>query len=303
MYQYLTCLIFLAVLLCVLFCIRRKQLICKVKNMKTEEKCARLDELVKPFGYCYYCKQGMFSSRLDAWQRQAGYTELYDVMAVHFQMVFDRLPVYFDYAGKTWRIEFWKGQYGINTGAEIGIYHANRILSPNEYRTAVFSCASQEELLSLSFVLVGKNGKVIQIAKCHWWLTVFLTGCFSNPSDLFMKSTIIFPNEEMCLAFHEGALRAGVPSDNLLSYGRKISILFANPPIDTMRLSTCFFRWFAQQKNRLFCHMYRYVTRPFERTEDRVLYLYYYLPFAFRKLLRLRRFDKRCHRKKRTLKR
>ena len=43
-------------------------------------------------------------------------------MAPRFQMVFDALPVYFDYQKKTWLIEFWKGQYGINTGAEIGIY-------------------------------------------------------------------------------------------------------------------------------------------------------------------------------------
>lgn len=303
MYQFLACFIFLTVLFCILFCNRRKKLICKVKNMKTDEKCEKLDELVKPFGYCYYCKQGFFSSRLDAWQQRAGYTELYDVMAVHFQMVFDRLPVYFDYDGKTWRIEFWKGQYGINTGAEIGIYHADRIIDPGQYKTTFFSCAKQEELLSLSFSLFRKDGHILRISKCHWWLTAFLTGCFSKPSDLFMKSTLIFPDEEMCQAFQEGAIRAGVSPTDLFSCGRKLTIRFTNSPVDTFRLSTRFFRWFSQQVNRLFCAVFRFVTRPFERTEDRLLYLYYYLPFAFRKLLRLRRFNKRCHQKHRTLKR
>ena len=33
-------------------------------------------------------------------------------------MVFETLPVYFDYAGKTWLIQIWKGQYGICTGCE-----------------------------------------------------------------------------------------------------------------------------------------------------------------------------------------
>ena len=39
-------------------------------------------------------------------------------------MIIDAYPVYFDYQDKTWMIEFWRGQYGINTGAEIGVYHA-----------------------------------------------------------------------------------------------------------------------------------------------------------------------------------
>ena len=33
-------------------------------------------------------------------------------------MVFETLPVYFDYAGKTWLIQIWKGQYGICTECE-----------------------------------------------------------------------------------------------------------------------------------------------------------------------------------------
>ena len=32
------------------------------------------------------------------------------------EYVFMCLPVYFDYGGKTWLMEFWKGGYGITAG-------------------------------------------------------------------------------------------------------------------------------------------------------------------------------------------
>ena len=69
------------------------------------------------------------------------------LMAPRFQMVFDSLPVYFNYRGRTWLIEFWKGQYGINAGGEIGIYHCDRLLSESEYRNAHFKAAGEEEML------------------------------------------------------------------------------------------------------------------------------------------------------------
>ncbi|MDE7257641.1 MAG: DUF4474 domain-containing protein, partial [Lachnospiraceae bacterium] len=65
------------------------------------QKCSLLEQLAEPFGYAYHCRCGFFSSTLDAWQKTAGYTWLYDYMAPRFQMVFDALPIYFDYRGRT----------------------------------------------------------------------------------------------------------------------------------------------------------------------------------------------------------
>lgn len=274
-----------------------KKIICKINAMDYCTKCSLLNELVYPFGYDFHCDCGFFSSTVDAPQRQAGYTRLYDYMAPRFQMVFDSLPVYFDYRGRTWLIEFWKGQYGINTGAEIGIYHADSIIPESDYKNAWFSCAEENEMLDCSFRLCKCENECICNSGRHWWLTAFLVGCFSRPSCLAMESCICFPNREMLSAFLGGLKRADCPEDCLSVRGLSVCFVFHR---DTTKynLLTRFWRRFSQWKNKLFCKLYLWVTRPFLCTEDRVLYLYYYLPRAFRKLLRLRRFNKRCHKRR-----
>ncbi len=112
MYAALFVLLLLALLCMLLFGhFRRKKIICKIRGMDKEQKCSLVEELAKPYGYVYHCCCGFFSSTVDAWQKAAGYTWLYDYMAPRFQMVFDSLPVYFNYRGRTWLIEFWKGQH------------------------------------------------------------------------------------------------------------------------------------------------------------------------------------------------
>ena len=297
MYILIFALLLAAILGCIFFQCRRKKIICKINAMDYCTKCSLLNELVYPFGYDFHCDCGFFSSTVDAPQRQAGYTRLYDYMAPRFQMVFDSLPVYFDYRGRTWLIEFWKGQYGINTGAEIGIYHADSIIPENDYKNAWFSCAEENEMLDCSFRLCKCENECICNSGRHWWLTAFLVGCFSRPSCLAMESCICFPNREMLSAFLDGLKRADCPEDCLSVRGLSVCFVFHR---DTTKynLLTRFWRRFSQWKNKLFCKLYLWVTRPFLCTEDRVLYLYYYLPRAFRKLLRLRLFNKRCHKRR-----
>ncbi len=67
-------------------------------------------------------------------------------MAVGAGMVIDAFPVYFNYEGRTWLVEFWKGQYGINTGGEVGIYHAKGVIPPHAYHTVHFEAVSDAEL-------------------------------------------------------------------------------------------------------------------------------------------------------------
>lgn len=295
MYYLLFALLLMALLGCIFFHCRRKKIICKINCMDCCTKCSLVDELVNPFGYCFHCDSGIFSTTTDAWQKQAGYTWLYDYMAPRFQMVFDALPIYFDYRGKTWLIELWKGQYGINTGAEIGIYHADAIIPETDYKSTWFSCAQDHEMLDCSFVLCNRRNDCFHNAGRHWWLTAFLVGCFSEPSALSMEATICFPNREMLSAFVDGLKRAGYREDTICVKGLHVSFVFCRNITGKYNLITRFWRCFSQWKNKIFCKLYLWATRPFCRTEDRILYLYYYLPAAFRRLLRLRRFNKRCH--------
>lgn len=100
----------------------------------------------------------------------------------------------------------------------------------------------------------------------------------------------------MLCAFVDGLKRTGYPEDCISVRGLTVCFVF-HRNTEKYNLITRFWRCFSQWKNKLFCRLYLWVTRPFLCTEDRILYLYYFIPAAFRKLLRLRRFHKRCHKR------
>ena len=295
MYYALFILLLPALLGMILFHCRRRKIICRVCSMDKCSKCSLLNELAVPFGYTYHYQDGFFSSTIDAWQRTAGYTWLYDYMAPRFQMVIDALPVYFDYQGRTWLIEFWKGQYGINMGAEIGIYHADRLLSEDEYRTTLFHAAEEDEMLPCTLRLCRKGADCVQIAERHWWLTAFLPGRFSNPADLSLTASIYSPDDEMLDAFYEGLCQAGYNINDIAINANCLSFVFHGSEDEDFGFLTRLRRCRSQCTNWIFCKLYLWITRPFKCTEDRILYLYYYFPAAFRKLLRLRRFHRHLH--------
>ena len=297
MYLTISIIVLIAIVCLIVFHWRKKKIICKICCMSDMHKCRLLNELVEPLGYNYYSKQDIFSSRLDAWQKDFGYGAIYDRGAPYFNMVFDSYPVYFDHDGKTWLIEFWKGQYGINTGAEIGIYHADRLLSEAEYQVAHFSAADEHETLSCSLHLCMADDTYVQLSEKHWWLTAFLPGVFSRPGDLRLKAALYFPNEEMLNAFYNGLCKAEYPAEQITIQNLCLSFTFHRPMPVHYGLFTRFHRRFSQCLNRMYCRLFVWITRPFLCTEDRVLYLYFYLPFCFRRLMRMHRFHRRCHRK------
>lgn len=263
--------------------------------MSTRAKCHLLDELLEPFGFRYVASQDIITSRIDALQRKFGYCSLYDKTALTFHMVFDAFPVYFDYDNRTWLIEFWKGQYGINTGGEIGIYYADGIISPSERENTLFQCVSDRDMLGLSFNLFRRGMGIADVGARHWWLTAFSVGRFSNPADLNMRASISFPHCEMAEAFAKGLAEAGYCQEDICICHHTVSFSFTK---SLERAGGCLHRLrvrFVQGINRFWCKVYLFVTRPFCLSLDKILYLYYYLPFAFRKTLCVRKFKN--HRK------
>jgi hypothetical protein len=159
-------------------------------------------------GFIYDPAQNIIYSRMDALQRQFGYAYGYDAAAIGMNAILDCEPIFFDYAGKHWMIELWKGQYGLETGCEIGIYNRQigstspgyalldatvgaRPGDSNQSHNLFFDCAKDDERLVVSSVL-HKNGHVLFFrgpAK-HWWLTGFKWGIYSRPQELTMDVSI-----------------------------------------------------------------------------------------------------------------
>lgn len=283
-------LLFLILIFIIFFHFKKKSIIKKLKNMSFEEKCSVLNDIAQPFGYCYEPTQDIFSTTIDAWQRRFGFTYAYDVGAPYFNMIYDYQTIYFDYDKKTWLIEMWKGQYGINTGCELGIYHADTIVSPSDYNKTLFNAVSDDEMLPLSITL-KKQGKCLgSLKRPHWWLTIFDMGMYSRPKKLSMEISITFPDCRMLNAFRSN-FSTYMPGTCINTCGHTASFTFKhcrNKYSLWMRIVRCaaliwcqIFRWF-------FC----FVTRPFKKSGDKILYLYYYMPFAFRKALRLQKFSK-----------
>lgn len=288
----------LAALVVVLFLYIRKRLaISKIRSMTITGKLERLQQITAPFGFEYMLSQDIFTSRMDAWQRNCGYCSLYDRHAPFFHMIFDCEPIYFDYEGSTWLIECWKGQYGITYGCEIGIYKADRILPKEERSRTLFHTVSDKELPVFSFTLLRGALPVCRLCRKHWWLTAFHTGQYAEPDILTMKISVSFPDRKMCTAFLNGLLEAGCHCEDIYSCGDATTFTFAAPFSRQPLLRRSFYASWVLFKNRILLYIFHHATKPFCFTLDRLLLLYEYLPIFFRHILKLHRIKRKGRKK------
>ncbi len=267
--------------------VRRRKSKQKVNQMEMPQKIALLNELAEPYGFFYDAGEDVFSSHQNAWQRKGGYTKAFDRAAAGAGMVIDAWPVYFDYAGKTWLIEFWKGQYGINTGAEIGIYHTKEPVPPYFYSVTHFEAAEDDEMPYICSRLERKGETVYEYCERHWWLTGFRMGTFSKPSDLHLDATLTFEEQGMAQAVFEGLRRSGAPRSTYRICGREVCVQMDF--VKKYQPFTQLYRFLIQLINRFFCWCYRILTKPFTNTAERMLFLYYQLPGCFRRMLLMAR--------------
>ena len=270
---------------------RKKRAFKKVCALTTKEKTELLNQLIEPVGYIYEPVQDIFATRLSAPQKLFGYTTFYDLSAPFFNMIFDYETIYFDYNNRTWLIEMWKGQYGINSGCELGIYYADGLVSPDNYDTTLFHAVSERDMLDISLKLNQYSQKAnAQPARLgylkyhHWWLTIFKMGVFSKPKQLFVNTSIRFKNYSMMYSFLR-SFEATLPRTPYKVNGLTVYFTFCK--------SQRTYPWFKKvirQLALIFCHLYcnifQFITRKFENTGDKLLYIYYYLPFTIRLIFR-----------------
>lgn len=189
-------------------------------------------------GFLYDPNQDIIYSRKDAWQHGSGYCFAYDEFALFASFVFDCEPIFFRHGNKEWMIELWKGQYGIETGCEVGVYNRrDDDNSPDllaldqtigrrkdgygqydQYHSKFYKCVDQDEYLKIAFRLY-RNGKELfsRGPEYHWWLTGFRWGVASRPEDLVMKVSIKFPDIEMQQAFAASLRQMGNNSVHISS--------------------------------------------------------------------------------------
>ncbi len=231
-----------------------------------------LYEAIDNAGYTYDPDQDIFYSKMDPWQRKMGYCRLYDEASAPFSMIIDCEPIYFEYGGKRWLIEFWKGQYGMTSGGEIGVYTTEEpdLNIPGFFNGTFYKCASNAELLYMSYSLV-KDDKILFTRKDkHWWLTGFKLGEFSEPSELTMYLTIGLKDIAMRNAFVGGLKRAGYSDSEILIDRNIVGLVFGETHTSQPFTRISETDWLTQRKNKLLCDKYQEITGPYDNFTDKM---------------------------------
>ena len=229
----------------------------------TATQLSRLKSILAGTGYAYDFRQGIFYSILYPWQRKYGYCSLYDESSTPLGMVIDCEPIRFEYAGKHWLIELWKGQYGLTSGAEIGIYNTTGpdIDIPGVFNGTFYHCAKDEDTLSMTYTLLRKNKVLFNRAGRHWWLTGFMLGAFSKPSSLTMEASITFRDHDMQTAFLDALREIGYTRDEVRYSGKTVLVLFTKPHSPQPLTRRGFLGWFALRQDKRAVARYRRITK------------------------------------------
>ncbi|MDD3693583.1 MAG: DUF4474 domain-containing protein [Oscillospiraceae bacterium] len=234
-----------------------------------------LNKAIEFTGFAYDQVSDIFYSLMNPWQRDYGYCRFYDEAAATLSMIIDAEPIYFEYGGKQWLIEFWKGQYGMTTGGEVGVYNTDSkdkdlIGSLIDWNGKLYNSVPDHERLDISMILYKNGRPLFSRREVHWWLTGFVLGEFSQPDELSMDIGIVFPDVEMRDAFVEGLRKTGYSEQQYVIKKLGVGIHYSKPhsplPLTRTKLTDSI----TQNRNRELCELYQKITGPYNSMIDKI---------------------------------
>ncbi len=164
------------------------------------------NQILALFGYEYDAEQNIYYTSMNPWQRYFGFTDLYDEMAVYTNMRYQTLKIDFEYGDLLWRLQWWKGQYGVLEGAELGVYTKEY----DNINSIFYECAEDHNLFEMSFEYYHNvddydAGRILftRPSQEHWWITGFKFG-WCNPENNVVKATLIARDKAMADGVEEG---------------------------------------------------------------------------------------------------
>ena len=150
-------------------------------------------------GFDYNVSKYMARSTPNAWLRPLGYNRLVDMAAPLLLTYLDTLRFPFEYEGRDWMIQFWKGLYGPSNGAEIGLYE-----KPSG---RPFFWDASGTMLDISMQLYQGDKLFFDYGTQRtWWTGGFRYGNFRRtplvcPRQLRLTGAIAFEDQGMADAF------------------------------------------------------------------------------------------------------
>ncbi len=133
------------------------------------------------------------------WMRDFGFCAEYDLICYLLPMYRYRTRRFkFNYDGRDWMIQCWKGNYMCTNGGEVGIY--NR---PEGKAGSYYDSITDDELMPMSMTVSHGDELLVNIPETpHWWVNGFkLSDSLYHPMSMTETFTVTFPDEEMRDAF------------------------------------------------------------------------------------------------------
>lgn len=183
----------------------------------------KIGEIILAAGFRYDRQQQIFYSETQSWQRNFGFTPLYDAGAALVGMYYDTMRLKFTYGDYDWMFQLWKGRYGITTGGEIGIYY-----KPAGTDTSMYACVPDDKTVTMSFALYrGNDLYMTRGPEPHWWLTGFKLFDMIAPQELTMHATFFMSNSEMADLLEESLTDLGfIKNVNYQRLGLTMTIIW-----------------------------------------------------------------------------
>ncbi len=186
-----------------------------MKVVKNENQLFSYMELynVLSFQYSYdYCGY-YYANDKKSWQKEFGFARIYDYMAPYIGFEYDYERVFFTYDNQDFMVQFWKGQYLIGYGGEIGIYHRDADgLKRDENILYNAADAKYWPTMDMSLYYQKNEGDAPEDYEFmfrrpvdkYWWCTGFVPGMLrdNDPADeIRLEAVITFRDDVMATAF------------------------------------------------------------------------------------------------------
>ena len=163
--------------------------------------------LLNAAGYVYDPEQDIYYTHMNPWQRHFGFTSEYDTGASYLNMEYVTFKCDFTYGGKYWRIQCWKGQYALLSGAEMGVYTKD---IDSDLSEDFYACANDDNLLEMGFDFYkttkdynNRNRLFYRPVEFHWWQTGFKFG-YCNPTNCVAVMTLRAKDSTMADGIEKG---------------------------------------------------------------------------------------------------
>ena len=150
-------------------------------------------------GYNFDMNEMLVYATVNCWMRDFGFCLGYDIFTYITPLYYYETRRFkFNYGGKEWMIQAWKGMYVAANGAEVGVYNRD----PIRFGT-FYDCAGDEDMLNMSFELYHDDELLFSRPEClHWWINGFqLSKELYDADELTLKFTIEMKDEQMLKAF------------------------------------------------------------------------------------------------------